>query len=157
LTFGAYFAIVPPLFKTRPIRRASVVSTQLKAKPHKGIVVKVNAVVDEGIAPLVLALNEIPCVYTIDSCQGRQDKPAYVYFRYLGREEREPSFFADLAKAMARRCGREILYRIRLEWNSGDQPLGIVECPQGAIRRVASIINAASSDDSLTVYLRGKR
>ena len=37
---------------------------------HHEVPVKVTAWVDEGIAPLVLALNELPGVQTLDSCQG---------------------------------------------------------------------------------------
>lgn len=38
---------------------------------HREIPVKVNAFVDEGIAPLVVALNEFGGVVTVDSCEGR--------------------------------------------------------------------------------------
>lgn len=126
-----------------------------KAKPHKGVVVKVNAIVDERIAPLVLALNRIPCVFTVESCQGKAGRPAWVYFRYLGPEQNEPAFFADLARSMASNCGGELLYKIRLEWNSGEQPLGIIECSLVAVERVAGIVNAASRNVRMTPYLHG--
>jgi hypothetical protein len=35
---------------------------------HSGIPVKVTEWVDEGVADLVLALNEIPGVKTLDTC-----------------------------------------------------------------------------------------
>ena len=37
---------------------------------HTEIPVKVTAWIDEGVAPLVEALNEFPQVVTLDSCQG---------------------------------------------------------------------------------------
>ena len=45
---------------------------------HREILVKVNAWVDEGIAPLVQALNEFAHVRTRQSCEG----PAEVTFSY---------------------------------------------------------------------------
>ena len=41
-----------------------------KAGSHKQVWVKVDALVDEGIAPLVLALTEFEGVRTYSSCQG---------------------------------------------------------------------------------------
>jgi hypothetical protein len=112
--------------------------------------------VDAGIAPLVLALSNLP-VWTLDSCQGRKDRPARVVFRYLGGEGREPLFFACLARAMGRKCDyRESLYRIRLEWNSDAGPLGTIECSPKDIERVADIVRAASNDDRMTSYPHGR-
>jgi hypothetical protein len=49
---------------------------------HREIPVKVNALVDEGVAPLVEALSEIDDLITIESCQGdRGQQDAYVIFR----------------------------------------------------------------------------
>jgi hypothetical protein len=42
----------------------------------------VNTQVDRGIAPLVSLLSSIPGVQTLQSCQGFDDSPAYVYFWY---------------------------------------------------------------------------
>ena len=110
--------------------------------------------VDAGIAPLVLALSDLP-VWTLDSCQGRKDRAARVCFRYLGRKDREPLFFACLARAMGRKCKGES-YNLRLEWNSGEEPLGFIECPPEAIEHVVRLIRAASNDDRMSVYLDGK-
>jgi hypothetical protein len=38
--------------------------------------------VDEGIAPVVVALNQFPRLYTTQSCEGRDDGTAFVWFRY---------------------------------------------------------------------------
>lgn len=49
---------------------------------HREVWVKVNAPVDEGIADLVSALNEIGGLETLASCQGHGPQcPAYVIFR----------------------------------------------------------------------------
>jgi hypothetical protein len=47
---------------------------------HREIPVKVTAWVDEGIAPLVTALSDVPGVLTLDSCQEGQDGLARVTF-----------------------------------------------------------------------------
>lgn len=49
---------------------------------HEQTWVKVNAQVDRGIAHLVSLLNAIPGVQTLQSCEGFDDSPAYVYFWY---------------------------------------------------------------------------
>ncbi len=38
---------------------------------HRQVFVKVNTEVDEGIAPVIVALNRFPELQTIESCQGR--------------------------------------------------------------------------------------
>jgi len=128
-------------------------------RPHPEVPVKVNALVDAGIAPLVLALSKLP-VWTLDSCQGRKqdgkDIPAHVYFRYMGSATREALFVACLASAMGRRCQEESLYRLQLEWNAGESPLGIIECSPGSIERVARLVRAASNDARMTLYLDGR-
>jgi hypothetical protein len=128
-------------------------------RPHREVAVKVNAMVDAGIAPLVLALSELP-VWTLDSCQGRKDhlkdKPAHVYFRYQGNPAHEPLFIACLASAMGQRCQEESLYRLQMEWTGGESPLGIIECSPTTIEQVAALIRAASSDARMTSFLHGR-
>lgn len=60
--------------------------------PHQTVLVKVNAPVDEGIAGVVAALNEFPNLYTTQSCQGRDDGYAFVWFRY-GKDVHESADF----------------------------------------------------------------
>lgn len=48
--------------------------------PHTQVPVKVNAWVDEGIAPLVEALCEHPDVVTYSSCEGHDGETADIYF-----------------------------------------------------------------------------
>lgn len=50
--------------------------------PHKERQVKVNAFVDEGIAPPVEALSEVRGLLTVESCQGQQGQAdAFVTFK----------------------------------------------------------------------------
>jgi hypothetical protein len=52
--------------------------------------------VDEYVAPLVVALNAFERVSTLDSCEGRDGAPAYVYFTYQGDTHALVSFLHDL-------------------------------------------------------------
>jgi hypothetical protein len=86
--------------------------------PHQEIPVKVTAWVDEGVAPLVTALNEFERVMTVDSCQGDAAKGAYVLFSYRGEGKEAACVASDLGRVLAplspefllqaewRRCGR---------------------------------------------------
>ena len=47
---------------------------------HREVPVQVTAWVDEGIADLVMALNAVPGVMTLDSCQEDPDGVARVTF-----------------------------------------------------------------------------
>jgi hypothetical protein len=85
---------------------------------HTEIPVKVNAWVDEGVAPLILALNEFADLVTLDSCQGDQDRPAYVYFRHRGTAAETVQLVTRLAEALyAAAAGCD--YTFRVEWLAG--------------------------------------
>lgn len=62
---------------------------------HEETIVKVNARVDKGIAPLIATLSEFHGLETIESCQGSDSVPAWVCFRF-GDYRRHP--WRDLAK-----------------------------------------------------------
>ena len=55
-------------------------------REHPTTWVKVNALVDKGIAELVVLLNEVEGLQTLESCQGGspanpdEERPAYVFF-----------------------------------------------------------------------------
>ena len=49
---------------------------------HKQIRIKVNTECDEDISPIVLALNSIDGVITLDSCQQGVYGESYVFFSY---------------------------------------------------------------------------
>jgi len=60
---------------------------------HRQVWVKVNASIDEGVAPLVSALAEFPGVCTASSCQGDaphgEEAVASVVFTYSPSDPRE--------------------------------------------------------------------
>ena len=49
---------------------------------HRQMLVKVNGLIDVGIAELVQILNEFPGIYSIESCQGSPRISAWVCFGY---------------------------------------------------------------------------
>lgn len=114
--------------------------------------IKVNAIVDEGIAPLVLALNALP-IWTLDSCQGGKGRSAHIYFRYLGPKNKELYFVALLAKAMVMECEEEDLFAVSLEWRTGTDPLGQIVCAPEAVIRVSDIVRSVAASDRMTAFL----
>lgn len=80
---------------------------------HPEVLVKVNAWVDERIAPVVEALNAFPMVETFSSCQG----DGHIYFHVRGEKESLFRFVDRLALNLAEEvqnncCG----FKLRLEW-----------------------------------------
>ena len=110
---------------------------------HTEIPIKVNAWVDEGIAPVVEALNACSEVMTLDSCQGEEDFCAYVYFKHVGSQEQQSRFFFDLADALSRepdRCG----FDLRLEWLAGNaEPMAQICTNHAHVDRLASVLTSA--------------
>ena len=71
---------------------------------HKEIWVKVNAPVDEGIAPIVTLLSEVEGLETLESCQGDSvdEAPAFVFFRFKDWETICRFAFEVVSPALAR-------------------------------------------------------
>jgi len=103
---------------------------------HHEIPIKVTAWVDEGVAPLVVALNEFDGVITLDSCEGGE-RGAYVLFTH-----RRDS--ADFAARLARSLGDSTEYLLQLEWRpSGEgDPLVALSCPRELVGGLADALNA---------------
>ena len=81
---------------------------------HTEIPIKVNAWVDEGVASLVTALNEIDGILTLDSCEHGPMGQAYVFFTY-GQDWKE---LAALIQEISNLLSAVVRYgySIRLEW-----------------------------------------
>lgn len=117
---------------------------ELVVPPHPEIPVKVTAWVDEGIAPLVAALNEYDEIMTLDSCQGDDDRGAYVLFRaHVGESLR---LVRDLATALVTHTD----YLLRAEWRPGaDEPLIELACPPDRVGELARLVSAFRTRESL--------
>ncbi len=87
---------------------------------HEQVAIKVNGFCDEGIRPLVSALNEIDGVVTLDSCECGVDGEAYVFFEY-GETWKE---VASLLQAMSTGLSRRLVdsgHTLRLEWSGSNE------------------------------------
>jgi len=90
---------------------------------HTEIPVRVNAWVDEGIAPLVLALNEIDGVWTLSSCERGILGRGYVDFTY-GQDWKELAVLVDEMAGLlvAHPPPHGYGYTLHLEWLGGITP-----------------------------------
>ena len=87
---------------------------------HAEVPVKVTAYVDEGIAPLVEALNKIPGLYTLDSCEAGADGMAYCFAAYRGPVSEFVCILSNMAGVLRDRVGGCCEFKISLEWIPGD-------------------------------------
>lgn len=109
---------------------------------HAEIPVKVNALVDRGVAPLVAAISEFPGLLTLDSCEGEADGTAYCYVSHQGPVTEFVRVLGDIA-AYARQklggCCDE--YKITLEWLPGDEaPMAKIASQQAYIDLLADAL-----------------
>jgi hypothetical protein len=110
---------------------------------HHEIPVKVTAWVDEGVAPLVAALNEIEDVVTLDSCQGDHEHPASVFFSHRGDTQENALFAADLAASLGPH-DEAADYTLTAEWRPGtDEPIFRLVCPAAHIEELARVLSSA--------------
>jgi hypothetical protein len=123
--------------------------------PHGQVVVKINAEVDEQVAPLVSALNEFDGTFTIDSCQGDARSMAYVYFTRSGATRDLLLFVDELAANLnARLTARENEYEIGVEWSAGtEKPLAVLRTrPDYIDILAAALFRAATTHKKPTPY-----
>ncbi len=112
---------------------------------HREVPIKVNAWVDEGIAPLVAALNDSDRVWTTASCEddaagGLTPFPAYVMFSYEGSGFESARFVAELAEAL----GGSVPYCLQTDWRAGNrEPLLTISCPPGQVSELANAVKRA--------------
>lgn len=110
---------------------------------HTEIPVKVNAWVDEGIAPLVEALSEFEKVWTLASCENDQSEArrgAYVMFAYEGEGA---ASFADSLASKIREAGI-----LEVEWRLGEDqpPVLTLSCAPDRVRPLAQALSASAAE-----------
>lgn len=122
-----------------------------KMKQHHEILVKVNAWIDKGVAPLVESLNLFEGVVTLDSCEGCNGDPAYVYFRCCsGSKDVEPErtikFVIWLATALRSQPNPlTVEYRLRLDWLTSEEPMAELTTQRENVPTLAAKIAELSS------------
>jgi len=124
--------------------------------PHREVLVKVNTLVDEGIAPLVEALSAWKEIRTFESCQGGEDL-AFVMMEWGGSDKPDIAkmavFVDNLATSFATLgwgCGIETVgteTHISIRW-CGDKkpPCIMVELPPRFIKEAARVFSILKNE-----------
>ncbi len=100
---------------------------------HPEVLVKVNAWVDERIAPVVEALNAFPMVETFSSCQG----DGHIYFHVRGEPENLFRFVAGLACDLSEEVQDDCCsFKLRLEWLGYHPGHGVLLVPNESLADV---------------------
>ena len=120
--------------------------TETKDKTaHPQVMIKVNAECDKDIVSLVLALNELNSVITLDSCQHGAYGEAYVFFTY-GTSWQETGCLVSELAACLRENGVYCECILRLEWvGSNDRPRAKLVCDTGHVGGIADIISSSAA------------
>jgi hypothetical protein len=106
---------------------------------HREVPIKVTAWIDEGVVPLVEALNTYPQVVTVASCEGHDDDHgAYVLFNCEGQDPAE--FASELGRALS---DERVGYLLRAEWRPGNE-VALLElaCPRDEVGDLAAAVSA---------------
>lgn len=120
---------------------------------HTEVAVRVTAWVDEGVAPLVGALNTDCRIVSLASCQEGDDGFAYVEFT-SAREEDLRTVVGSVVAALGQLD--ECPASLSLTWWYGsDAPVASVRCPPADVARVASHLAGAASCVRRTPFPRG--
>ncbi len=115
---------------------------------HAEVPIKVNAWVDEGVAPLVEALNRFPSVRTLTSSSedrsGDLGHGAFVTFVHTDQTD-SGSFIAGLARTL--RDGPDASARLQVDWRFGEgdyEPLLTLSCDPELVGEVAHAVAGRS-------------
>jgi hypothetical protein len=113
---------------------------------HREIPIKVTAWIDEGVVPLVLALNEFEDVMTLDSCEGGDSELAYVYFCHRGDARTAALFATDLAAFLAPHA-EAADYTLTARWQPGTgEPVFKLACPTADSTALARVLRESVSE-----------
>lgn len=112
---------------------------------------KVNVLVDVGVAPLVEALNTLPGIITLDSCQGGYPKGprrARVAFSYLQHDGDLYKLTVMISKLIREQMQDAEGVSLTLEWwHGGEGPLAWLRCPLDKVGQLASAIEVKAKPD----------
>ena len=108
---------------------------------HEQALVKVNAEVDVGIAPLVLALARWPGVCTVDSCEGALGE-ASVCLCLPTKEEGLDFAFRILGRLVERHWEPHARVELSITTEDGS-PSIMFRVPTDAVSRYAELLDAA--------------
>jgi hypothetical protein len=110
---------------------------------HHEVAVKVTAWVDEGIAELVTALNALPGVMTLSSCQEGTDGLARVSF-CTHEDEALYGAVSHIAEIIG--AGRREAVTLSLWWGADDAPpVADLACPPRLVSAVAGTLRSSAA------------
>ena len=111
--------------------------------------IRVNAWVDESLAPLVEALNDFPDLITLDSNQDRRGDTAWVSFGHrMGDANETLAFIQFLASELENRMPTDSGCRVGLEWKlGGAKSFAKIEAPQKEIFDLAQVLQEVASGE----------
>ncbi len=108
---------------------------------HKEVAVKVNALVDEGIAELVAALSEIDGLATLESCQGEPgEADAFVLFRHSNWRQSGAMLFEELMPALGDVMRNHVSLRLEAFENGG--AMGSILVDPAAVDELTDIVRS---------------
>lgn len=115
---------------------------------HVEVPIKVTAWVDEGVAPLVRALNEYPGVVTVDSCQcDSRDGKARVDF--TTHDDGLGALVEHMAADLATMKDCPAVLSLGW-WYGGEDPIACLRCPPTEAGRVAEHLTESVSGARMT-------
>jgi len=109
---------------------------------HKETLVKVNAWVDEGVCDLVSALNELPNVETLDSCEDDAGS-ARVYFRFRGTPWENLKRVHELAVSLENEDRVGCQYDISVEYRGDCNPIVRIATAPANVKLLAAAVRAS--------------
>lgn len=110
---------------------------------HKEIPIKVTAMVDEGIAPLVEVMNAFEGVVTYSSCQGDDESAerALIWFEYRGKVD-ALTFYAQFARQLFCALAPHAPYELHCRWEShSPEPTMVWKLPAYAIEMAVNAVS----------------
>lgn len=107
---------------------------------HAEKLVKVNAWVDVGIAPVVEALNSFREIETISSCQG----DGHIFFHVRGDDNKLCDFVSWLASELNQEIDACCEFRLSLEWPGSHSAHGALYVATGATGTISNALSHIS-------------
>ncbi len=125
---------------------------------HGVVPVKVNALVDCGIAPLVAALSRFEGFWTVSSCEGHGDF-GHVHFGLDKSAPEFAGFIEGLSSELGARVRGDGEHRVALEWTAGgERPLGTIVAHREVSQLLSKAVRRiAASFDRTSPFRRGIR
>jgi hypothetical protein len=123
-----------------------IYSMATERQTHRQVAISGGLLVDEHIAPLVDVLRRFEKVQTVDSCEGYDDAPCYVYFTYQGDAQAFMLFVNELSIKLRARLDSCCDYKLRMEWLAGSEsPMAELISRRGYVNTLADALQAITT------------